>query len=217
MMPCVRIAKNYVRIYAVEETKMKIYYSDIRGADPSQALFPPLSSARGSAFGTSLLAAACEDFGGALPKITRLLGGRPVFANKPGLHFSISHSRTHVLVALSKEPVGADTLDHRAVRAETEARLATPDELASFTIHELWALRESFFKLTGEGDLRTMRFCRENGISEIIKGPRGGVYFKLFTDIADSSTAVASFDGEFPDKLIEVPVQKLLKRPWLLS
>lgn len=192
---------------------MKIYYTDIRNQDEALSLYPPLSTSRGSAFGASLLAYAYGDFCSAerspLPQIKRLLGGKPVFAKEPNLHFSVSHSRTHVLCALSGEPLGADILDHRAVKPETISRLATPEELEHFTFYELWCLRESFFKLTGSGSLRNMRFSRENGK---ITAPDPTVFCRTYTEIPNCTAAVCSCKDSFPDELIEVPVEKLLKK-----
>lgn len=192
---------------------MKIYYADIRGVNEADALYPPLSQSRGSAFGASLLAEAYRDFcsseRAALPQIKRLLSGKPVFAKEPGLHFSISHSRTHVLCALSGDAVGADTLDHRKMRPETIRRLASAEELELFGFYPLWCLRESFFKLTGEGSLRDMRFSLAEG--KIIS-PREDVFCRIYRDIPDSSVAVCAFRDSFPEKLTEVPVEKLLKK-----
>lgn len=189
---------------------MKIYYADIRGIDEEKALFPALSANKGSAFGISLLAAAYNDYCGAsLPVISRLFRGKPFFAENPNLHFSISHSRTHVLCALSSEPVGADTIDHRILRRESIERLAAPEELEQLAIHEIWTLRESFFKLTNEGDLRTLRFTMAEGV---IIPPRPDVYCRLYEEIEDSSTAVCAFCNDFPETLIKIPAKKLLKK-----
>ncbi len=191
---------------------MKIYYSDIRGINEKDALYPPLSENRGSALGVSLLAAAYNDYlrskGGTLPAIKRLLRGKPFFAENPDLHFSISHSKTHVLCALSDGPVGADTLDNRVIRPGSISRLATPEELSNLDIHEIWVLRESFFKLTNEGDLRYLRFYRKDCK---ITAPRSDVCCRLYDDIENSFTAVAAFSDDFPEKLIEIPTKKLLK------
>ncbi|MDR0951422.1 MAG: hypothetical protein LBM18_00650 [Oscillospiraceae bacterium] len=194
---------------------MKIYYADITGSDEALAKYPPLSESHGSAWGVSLLAFAYADYmGGALPRIARTKLGKPFFETEPQLHFSISHSRTHVLVALSSSPVGADTTDHRPIRPETVASLTEPEDLHRFTFHQLWALREAYFKLTGEGDLRTARFYIDHGR---IKSPNPEVFCRLYPDIKDSSTAICSFADNFPKRLIPVPIEKLLKEPSRLS
>jgi phosphopantetheinyl transferase len=189
---------------------MRLYYADIRGMDERDALYPPLSKSRGSAFGVSLLAAAYEDYAGApLPKIIKLLSGKPHMPDRPEFHYSVSHSKTHVFVALSKQPVGADTETHRAMKQTVIEKLTTPAELAGLTFFDIWVLRESYFKLTQKGDLRALRFYRRNGR---IVPPEEGVHCRLYPDIEGSSTAVCSYDGRFPDKITKIPIEALLKK-----
>jgi hypothetical protein len=203
----------YIPIHRFEISEvisMKLYYADIRGIDEKDALYPPLSGNRGSAFGVSLLAAAYDDYAGKpLPKIIRLLSGKPFSSDDPEYHFSISHSKTHVLCALSEQPVGVDTETHRFIKQSTIEKLATPGELAGLTFFDIWVLRESLYKLTGKGDLRTMRFYRRGG--KIIP-PYEGVFCRLYPDIEESSTAVSSCDNCFPDKIIKIPAEKLLTK-----
>ena len=55
-------------------------------------------------------------------------------------------------------PVGAD-VQLRDGRGERLAeRLMSEKEREDFDFYELWSLRESLYKLTGEGSLRDMRF-----------------------------------------------------------
>lgn len=187
---------------------MRLYYADIRGIDEADALYPPSSKRKGSALGVSLLAAAYADYVGSPPsKLLALLTGRP--SEPPSLHYSVSHSKTHVLCALSKTPVGVDTEVHRPFRQAYIERLCTPAELASLPFFDIWVLRESFFKLTGTGDLRTLRFYRRNG--KIIP-PDPSVHARLYRDIEGSSTAVCSFEDRFPDAIKQIPIEALLKK-----
>lgn len=189
---------------------MRLYYADIRGIDEKDALYPPISKNKGSALGVSLLAEAYNDYIGApLPKIMKLLTGKPFLLGDPEYHFSMSHSKTHVFCALSSQPVGVDTEAHRAIRPSIVERLTTPEELDSFSFFDIWVLRESLFKLTNEGSLRTMRFSRHGG--EIIS-PVSGVHCRLYSDIEGSSAAVSCYDGKFPDRIIKIPIEKLLKK-----
>jgi phosphopantetheinyl transferase len=194
---------------------MRIYYTDIRGVSEALAKYPPTGESRGSALGMSLLAAAYEQMAGSpVPRVIRIFGKKPVFDQEKGLCFSISHSRSHVLCALSETPVGADTLDFRALRPKIVERLASARELEDFSFYELWALRESLYKLSGEGDLRTMRFIREDGR---IVGPDPKACHRLYRDVENSSCAVSSYVDDFPDHLIRIPVESLLKKPSLLD
>lgn len=188
---------------------MRLYYADIRGLDESKALCPPLSNSRGSAFGVSLLSAAYRDYNEAtMPLIKKLLRGKPYFPGNPNVHFSISHSRTHVVCALSDYPVGIDTIDFRAVTPRVIEKLTAPEEREFLSFYDIWALRESLFKLDSEGDLFSMRFYR-NG-DEIIP-PVEGVRCRLYDQLENSATAVSIWEGEFPDKLIEIPAKQLMR------
>ena len=193
-----------------EVSLLRLYYADIRGIDEKDALYPPLSERRGSAFGVSLLAEAYRDYAGTqLPKIVRLFTGKPISPDIPEYHYSISHSKTHVMVALSKHPVGADTEAHRFIKQSVIEKLTTHAELAGLPFFDIWVLRESLYKLTNRGDLRTMRFYKRGG--KIIP-PEEGVFCRLYSDIEGSSTAVSSFENDFPDKIKKVPVELLLKK-----
>ena len=188
---------------------MRIYYSDIRFLDEAKARYPGTSSSKGSAFGVSLLAAAYKDYcKKTMPAIQILLTGKPIFPSAPEVHFSISHSKTHVLCAISDQPVGADTLDFRRVSPEVVKKLTTDEERELLSFYDIWALRESVYKLVGEGDLRTMRFYKKG--DDIIP-PVEGVRCRLYDEIPDSSTAISCFLGDFPDKFIEIPGKKLLR------
>ncbi|NCC66919.1 MAG: 4'-phosphopantetheinyl transferase superfamily protein [Clostridia bacterium] len=188
---------------------MRLYYSDIRGLDESKAKYPPMSPNHGSAFGTSLLAVAYGEYNTAvMPKIKKLISGKPYFPGNEGFHFSISHSRTHVICAVSKRPVGVDTIDFRSVPESVVHQLTTAEEREHLSFYEIWALRESLYKLTGEGDLKTMRFYMKS--REII-APVPGVFCRLYDEIEDSAAAVCSFADNLPDKLIKIPSKMLLR------
>lgn len=187
---------------------MRLYYADIRDIDEADALYPPSSKRKGSALGVSLLAAAYADYTGSPPsKLLTLFTGRS--KEPPALHYSVSHSKTHVLCALSETPVGADTEAHRPFKQAYIERLCTPAELAGLPFFDIWVLRESFFKLTGAGDLRTLRFYRRNG--KIIP-PDASVHARLYRDIEGSSAAVCSYESNFPETIKKIPVEALLKK-----
>ena len=85
---------------------MELFWTQITDAQPAR---PARTKAHGSAWGVSLLAYAVRAVWGIdLPETAELPGGKPYFPACPQLHFSVSHTRTAALVAVSAAPVGAD-------------------------------------------------------------------------------------------------------------
>ena len=85
---------------------MELFWTQITDAQPAR---PARSKAHGSAWGVSLLAYAVRAVWGIdLPETAVLPGGKPYFPACPQVLFSVSHTRTAALVAVSAAPVGAD-------------------------------------------------------------------------------------------------------------
>lgn len=87
----------------------------------------------------------------------RLPGGKPVL---PGFHFSLSHSGTWAVCAVSDRPVGVDLELERSFRPSVERRLTQweRDQLSMLDprshqsgFFDLWVLKEAALKQTGEG------------------------------------------------------------------
>ena len=140
-----------------------------------------------------------EQFGGDLPEIKKTPAGKPYFPLRPGLHFSISHSATHVLCALSNDLVGVDIESPRHISERTAAFFGSPDELLRFEPLDLWVLKESYIKLVG-GTLvlvKRIRFSCEDG--KII-APDDQVFSKLYR-IGECRAAVSARAGCLPDSV----------------
>lgn len=114
----------------------------------------------------ALLAGAVRQVWGmdALPEISRLPGGKPVFPGCPHMHFSLSHSGPLSLVALADRPVGADIEVIRPRSAGLPAYVYKGAEYDRFlalggdwpAFYTLWTETESVLKYTGEG-LKALR------------------------------------------------------------
>lgn len=137
-----------------------------------------------------------EQWGMDLPEIEKDEKGKPYFAGKADMYFSLSHSKTHVLAAVSTRPVGADIETLRPIREGTQ-RLFSPEMLADFGYFGGWTLREAVFKLCGEGALRTMDIRMRDG--EIVT-PFEGVKCRSY-DIAGCAIAAAAWENDFPDEV----------------
>ncbi len=84
--------------------------------------------------------------------------GKPCLSNYPHIHFNLSHSRDYVVCAVSDSPVGVDVehihgmeddvAKHYFSGSEYEYILKNNKKEAFF---ELWVLKESYMKMTGQG------------------------------------------------------------------
>ena len=132
------------------------------------------------------------------PAIAKTSAGKPYFPDYPDLHFSLSHSKTKVLVALSDHDIGADIEDTRPIPDALPNRLFTAEEQTQFDFFEAWTLREAVFKLKNEDWLMDMRLSKQDG--EIVT-PYPNVRCCSFFDLPDSTISVACENGSFPSKI----------------
>ena len=189
---------------------MRVYWADVSGLDARKARRSGRSKADGSAFAWSLLELAAQEVWGlrTLPKVAADAGGKPVFPEHPELHFSLSHTKGVVLAALSPAPVGADAERRREIPDVVRRRLFEVEH-GDLELFELWTLRESWFKLTGRGDLRDIPFSRHGGL---LIPPNPSALCRLYDTIPGCAAAVSSLRDIPPDTLIEVEGRALIRR-----
>lgn len=105
------------------------------------------------------LALLGELYGAPLPEIRRTALGKPYFADSD-LHFSISHTKSHVFCVLSNRPVGIDAEEaDRQIKLSLAEKILSPSEFARFeqaqdkrlALLKFWVLKEADGKRTGEG------------------------------------------------------------------
>ncbi len=93
-----------------------------------------------------------------MPKIALLPNGKPYLAERPDIHFNLSHCKTGVACAVSDGEVGVDiqhyvpfkpSVAERIMAAEELLEAETGDADAVFT--RVWSLTESEGKFTGDG------------------------------------------------------------------
>jgi phosphopantetheinyl transferase len=151
-----------------------------------------------SADAASLLELAYQrNYGDKMPKINKTPNGKPYFPDRADIHFSLSHSKTHVLCAISSAPVGADIESERAISERTKSFFCTSEELLHFQPIELWVLKESYVKLFGKtiAEIKKLRFTRKNG--KII-APDNSVKSTLFR-VESCYIAVSTAGGTLPE------------------
>lgn len=89
--------------------------------------------------------------------------GKPYLKGKKNLYFNISHSRNYVVCAFSNQEVGIDIQVHRKEKGNLVKRFFPPEdqELMERLVKaggdpekiffRMWAVKEAYMKLTGEG------------------------------------------------------------------
>ncbi|MCC8126541.1 MAG: 4'-phosphopantetheinyl transferase superfamily protein [Clostridiales bacterium] len=125
--------------------------------------------------------------------------GKPYFTDLPGLFFNLSHSENQILAVFSEHTAGCDIQMVKSGSSRIADRFFTEDE-AEFirrsdqnhrdeVFTELWVLKESYLKMTGEGMSRELKsFCVLDG-----KRPSGAV-FRVY-DMGNYKAAVCIETG----------------------
>ena len=105
-----------------------------------------------------------------LPEVSRTERGKPFFAERPELHFNLSHSGGYALCALGESPVGIDIQVVKPFKTRLMDRVCSPEERRWLVergdeeFARIWAKKESLCKQRGTGltvPLRELRAERE--------------------------------------------------------
>ena len=144
------------------------------------------------------------EYGIALPEILKTPAGKPFFPAFPEIHFSVSHTKTHVLCAVSDRPVGVDVETARPVRPGVPDRVCTPEELEVFDFFELWVLKESYIKLTGNNGVILNSVCF-SGYRDHIVTPDSAVGARLYGDVPGCFASACTGGYDFPMQITMIP------------
>lgn len=145
--------------------------------------------------------------------------GKPYIENKS--EFNLSHSGDFALLAVADRPVGCDIQKHSAINYEGLAkRRFHPDELhllkhsreAANTFFNIWALKESYIKQTGQGlscPINSFSFSFENETIFINSGQKGNdtkYVFQLWNHYAGYSIAVCGENEAICKQVTEIKI-----------
>lgn len=149
--------------------------------------------------------AACIDENTDIVNIGVYQGGKPYFINSPHVHFSLSHSGTMAMCAVSTQNVGADIQNIRTFKDEICKRFFTPTECdyicesssseeKTDRFFEIWTLKEAYSKMTGGGIGEFSEFdVSEKGIAQMRCDKK--VYFHTFAIPQYKLAVCTGFDG----------------------
>ena len=187
---------------------MEVFWCKILDLNEHILSHPGRSKSPGSAFAWSLLEYAIQSvWGCSLPEIYVSENGKPFFSNRKDIFFSLSHTKTSALAAVSPSPLGADVEYRRLTRPSLERSLLSVPH-GDLDLFELWTLRESWYKLTGQGDLRTIPFSRTDGV---VTGPDPNLLSRVYNMIPGCTASVCSFQDKPPDTIHFVNMKHLIK------
>ena len=120
----------------------------------------PIAPGEGHGAGRALLEEMVVAYTGKpMPPIGVTERGKPFFTDG-SLHFSISHSKSHVFCALSNQPIGIDAEEaDRAISPALAEKILSPGEYAQWqqapdpriALLTFWVLKEAQAKYSGEG------------------------------------------------------------------
>ena len=149
--------------------------------------------------------------------------GKPFLKDYGEVCFSLSHSGRYVMGAFSNHEVGVDVQKHRETRLDMARRFFAGEdkallerlgeEHASDNFYRIWAVKESYMKLTGEGMRQGMDATvlepEGEGLccGRILRKDRktGDAYFVLSDRLEEYSMAVCS-----SDKLADIKYKEII-------
>ena len=100
--------------------------------------------------------------------------GKPFLKDYPHIHFNLSHCKKALACAVSDSEVGVDVQDIRPVSEKVAKRVLTENEYTGYKAAqspdeyfcEIWAVKESFLKRTGQGIREDLRKISAESITK---------------------------------------------------
>ena len=128
----------------------------------------PMEDKKRSLLAGKMLNQMCREYNIEEPQYGTVASGKPILLNASELAFNVSHSGEYVLLAYKKDvkSIGADIQQIRNVsdglkkrllhtdewrRMEEKLSEGTQSEDSEVVLNRIWAIKESFVKMTGEG------------------------------------------------------------------
>lgn len=136
----------------------------------------PIDDKKRSLLAGKLLSRMCEELEIDNPTYGATQKGKPVLVSHPDVAFNLSHSGEYVVLVYEKgiPSIGVDIQEIRKISESLKRRLlheeecipeALSQEERNVLLNRIWAIKESYVKMTGEGlshDFRKLRVEFEN-------------------------------------------------------
>ena len=128
--------------------------------------------------------------------------GKPVCGNREDFFYNLSHSGEYVICGVAREPIGADIqlIKDKEMQLKVAKRFFLPEECEQLekstdkaqTFCQMWAMKESYIKYTGQGI--------SQGLNTFSVDPSSG---KIYDHVTDKSYYVNLYE-ELPGYEIAV-------------
>jgi len=123
-----------------------------------------------------LIYALHKEFKLSSPTIAYTDKGKPYLSDYPDIHFNISHCPLGCVCAVSDKPIGVDIQDVRPFSQDIANRCCSVEELLLLTqsadpaacFTQMWAMKESYLKMTGEGIAQSLPTIDTTGAYSVI-------------------------------------------------
>ena len=144
-------------------------------------------------------------------EVTVLPAGKPVLARREDLFFSLSHSDTWAMCAVSNKPVGADIQRRRPVK-DSMARWFHPSERSRLETLSGDAWEAEFFRLWTRKEAWVKAVSEEKTLSlaaEDVLHPAPGLFFRDYALPGGCQAAVCALEEDIHEP-VTVEKQELL-------
>jgi 4'-phosphopantetheinyl transferase len=155
----------------------------------------------------------------------KTLYGKPFIKNMENFHFNISHSENWVVFAIDQQPIGIDIEKIQCIDLEVANLCLSCSELRILSsktyeeglqyFYELWTLKESYVKATGEGlnkDMKEVAFNLDNHWPLLVNPTLGGeFYFNRYNLDTNYKLAVSSKNNIFPTEIEKLSLKCIIK------
>lgn len=102
---------------------------------------------------------------------------KPYLKNRRDVFYNISHSGDYVLIGVSGQPIGVDIQKPVMYKEALVNRICTPEERETLSndlvkhLNKVWAIKEAYTKLTGQGiakEMKEITYREDDGVIKVM-------------------------------------------------